>query len=80
MTTMQQVDALVRYHLHRDDAGFRAIVLQIAADAAAKSPKAAERLRRLVESVPALLPREAQGLLEQRRSASTSGTGGRGGD
>jgi AAA+ superfamily predicted ATPase len=66
MTSLAQVTALVDAHVQRDNARFRAVTLQIAANLAARSERGADQLRKLVEHQQALafvpLP-SANGLL-----------------
>lgn len=69
MANAQQIHALVDSHFKRDDTRFKAIVLQIAAHETSRSPKTAERLRKLIERTPQTLtplPMNAQGFLEIR--------------
>lgn len=74
MAKAEQIEALVNTHFRRDDAHFKAIVLQIAAHDAEKSPKFAERLRRLIDRTPTILsplPMNSQAFLEVRTKLAT---------
>ena len=53
MTSLAQVTALVDAHVQHDNARFRAVTLQIAANLAARSERGADQLRKLVEHQPA---------------------------
>lgn len=74
MTSIAQVTALVDAHVSRDNARFRAVALQIAANLAARSERGADQLRKLVENHPAVslapLP-SASGLLSAPPELST---------
>jgi SpoVK/Ycf46/Vps4 family AAA+-type ATPase len=66
VTSLAQVTALVDAHVSRDDARFRAVALQIAANVAPRSVQGAEQLRRRVDrqQAVALVPLpSASGLL-----------------
>lgn len=74
MTSLAQVTALVDAHQSRDNARFRAIALQIAANLAARSERGADQLRKLVEEHQAtsLVPLpSASGLLSAPPDLST---------
>ena len=52
MTSLAQVTALVDAHVQRDNARFRAVTLQIAANLSSRSERGADQLRKLVEHQP----------------------------
>jgi SpoVK/Ycf46/Vps4 family AAA+-type ATPase len=74
MTPLAQVTALVDAHVKRDQARFRAVTLQIAANLAARSERGADQLRKLVDQQVAVsfapLP-SATGLLSVLSELST---------
>jgi len=74
MTSLAQVTALVDAHVKRDQARFRAVTLQIAANLAARSERGADQLRKLVDQQVAVsfapLP-SATGLLSGLSELST---------
>lgn len=74
MATADQVSALVRAHMDGSNDHFRAVTLSIAANAEAKSPQFAKRLRDLAERKPRMgaltaLPSPVAQLLEATRPA-----------
>jgi len=74
VTSLAQVTALVDAHVNRDPARFRAVALAIAANAASRSERGAEHLRRLVDrqQAVALVPLpSANGLLAVPHNLAT---------